>query len=60
MNAVATAESKRAELRVNTQPDADLEAFFFRRYDPDRRYVDDDCRNFIRAEPPLIRAAVVF
>eukprot|EP00969_Alexandrium_andersonii_P235595 10402143-Alexandrium_andersonii.AAC.1 len=59
MNAVVTAESKRAVLRVRSEPDADLEAFF-RHHDPDGRLVDEDCRNFIRAEPTMIRAAVVF
>eukprot|EP00969_Alexandrium_andersonii_P262499 11604577-Alexandrium_andersonii.AAC.1 len=57
MNAAGTAESKRTVLRVQSEPDADLEAFF-NHHEPDGRYVDEDCRNFIRAEPPLIRAAV--
>eukprot|EP00969_Alexandrium_andersonii_P255041 11274485-Alexandrium_andersonii.AAC.1 len=59
MNRVVTAESKRARLRVSSAPDEDFERFFHH-HDPDGRLVDEDCRNFTRAEPPMIRAAVVW
>eukprot|EP00969_Alexandrium_andersonii_P139982 6192454-Alexandrium_andersonii.AAC.1 len=59
MNAVVTAKAKRARNRFASEPDEDLETFF-NQNDPTGQLVDEDCRNFIRAELPMIRAAVVW
>ena len=59
MNAIVSAEIKRARRRFAYARDNDLE-YFFSHNDPSGLQVDEDCRNFIRAEPPMIRAAVVW